>query len=111
MELKDVQTNWNRFGKTDPFWAILADPVNQYGWLIPEMAMLNSGMQTHHGILRMVGISQQPCNSGRYRWRVDFDNRLRNKRLKSWTAAKRADGDVPDDLKVVLGDEALAAAH
>ncbi len=31
MDLKDVQENWNRFGKTDPFWAVLAWPGMEEG--------------------------------------------------------------------------------
>ena len=31
MDLKDVQHNWNRFGETDPFWAVLAWPGTKDG--------------------------------------------------------------------------------
>lgn len=31
MDLKDVQANWNRFGETDPFWAVLAWPGMEAG--------------------------------------------------------------------------------
>ncbi len=31
MDLKAVQENWNRFGKTDPFWAVLAWPGMEEG--------------------------------------------------------------------------------
>jgi SAM-dependent methyltransferase len=31
MELKDIQANWDQFGKTDPFWAILTDPAKRGG--------------------------------------------------------------------------------
>ena len=31
MDLKDVQANWNRFGETDPFWAVLAWPGMEEG--------------------------------------------------------------------------------
>ena len=33
MDLQDVQENWNRFGETDPFWAVLAWPgMEEGGW-------------------------------------------------------------------------------
>jgi len=31
MDLHDVQANWNRFGETDPFWAVLAWPGMEEG--------------------------------------------------------------------------------
>ena len=31
MDLKDVRDNWNRFGETDPFWAVLAWPGMEEG--------------------------------------------------------------------------------
>ena len=36
MDLKDVQENWNRFGETDPFWAVLAWPGMDDGRWDPE---------------------------------------------------------------------------
>ncbi len=36
MDLKDVQENWNRFGQTDPFWAVLAWPGMEQGQWDPE---------------------------------------------------------------------------
>ncbi len=36
MDLKDVQNNWNRFGETDPFWAVLAWPGMEEGRWNPE---------------------------------------------------------------------------
>jgi len=31
MELKDLQSHWDTWGKTDPFWAILSDPAKRGG--------------------------------------------------------------------------------
>ena len=36
MKLQDVQENWNRFGETDPFWAVLAWPGMDDGRWTPE---------------------------------------------------------------------------
>jgi len=36
MDLKDVQENWNRFGETDPFWAVLAWPGMEDGRWDPD---------------------------------------------------------------------------
>jgi SAM-dependent methyltransferase len=36
MDLKDVQDNWNRFGETDPFWAVLAWPGMEEGRWDPD---------------------------------------------------------------------------
>jgi SAM-dependent methyltransferase len=36
MDLKDVQNNWNRFGETDPFWAVLAWPGMEEGRWDPD---------------------------------------------------------------------------
>lgn len=37
MNIKDLQKNWNEFGKTDPLWAILVDPTKKgRKWKIKE---------------------------------------------------------------------------
>jgi SAM-dependent methyltransferase len=37
MELKDVQANWDRFGLSDPLWAIKTDPTKRWGkWSLEE---------------------------------------------------------------------------
>ena len=36
MDLQDVQNNWNRFGETDPFWAVLAWPGMEEGRWDPD---------------------------------------------------------------------------
>lgn len=36
MDLKDVQENWNRFGKADPLWAVLAWPGMEEGRWDPD---------------------------------------------------------------------------
>lgn len=36
MDLKELQKNWDQFGKTDPLWAILANPSRRGGGWQPE---------------------------------------------------------------------------
>ena len=50
MKLQDVQANWNRFGETDPFWAVLAWPGMDDGRWTPE-AFFATGEKEIDGVL------------------------------------------------------------
>ncbi len=53
MDLKDVQANWNRFGETDPFWAVLAWPGMEEGrWDVD--AFFATGREEIHQVMAYV---------------------------------------------------------
>ncbi len=53
MDLRDVQTNWNRFGETDPFWAVLAWPGMEDGRWDPD-AFFATGREEIEAVLAYV---------------------------------------------------------
>ncbi len=53
MDLKDVQTNWNRFGEADPFWAVLAWPGMEEGRWNPD-AFFATGQEEIDAVLAYV---------------------------------------------------------
>ncbi len=54
MDLKDVQTNWNRFGEADPFWAVLAWPGMEQGRWDPD-AFFATGREEIDAVLSYAG--------------------------------------------------------
>ena len=54
MNLKDVQTNWNRFGEADPFWAVLAWPGMEQGRWDPD-AFFATGREEIDAVLSYAG--------------------------------------------------------
>jgi ubiquinone/menaquinone biosynthesis C-methylase UbiE len=53
MDLKALQKNWDKFGKEDPFWAILLDPKKRGNkWNIDEF--FNTGVQEIDAIMKYI---------------------------------------------------------
>jgi SAM-dependent methyltransferase len=64
MELKELQKNWDEFGKTDPLWAILTDPEKRNGrWDAQEF--FRRGEAEVAEILACAGALEIPFNRRR----------------------------------------------
>ena len=90
MDLKQLQKNWDEFGKTDPLWAILTSPDRKGGKWDPEeffaqvMADIRAGKTStkivQTGMGSVLRVMEQPMQGGG--WVAPSKTLPNGKRLK-----------------------------